>query len=110
MTSGQGQGPMPGELAYAATKGAVEAFTTSVAPTLAARGITINAVNPGPTDTGWMNEELKAILLPQFPDGADRRARGCSAARGVFVQRGCGVDYRSGDEFGRRFLEEVKIV
>jgi 3-oxoacyl-[acyl-carrier protein] reductase len=69
MTSGQGQGPMPGELAYAASKGAVEAFTTSVAPTLAARGITINAVNPGPTDTGWMTEELKAILLPQFPMG-----------------------------------------
>jgi 3-oxoacyl-[acyl-carrier protein] reductase len=69
MTSGQGQGPMPGELAYAASKGAVEAFTTSVAPTLAARGITINAVNPGPTDTGWMSDELKAILLPQFPMG-----------------------------------------
>jgi 3-oxoacyl-[acyl-carrier protein] reductase len=69
MTSGQGQGPMPGELAYAASKGAVEAFTTSVAPTLAARGITINAVNPGPTDTGWMSEELKEILLPQFPMG-----------------------------------------
>jgi 3-oxoacyl-[acyl-carrier protein] reductase len=69
MTSGQGQGPMPGELAYAASKGAVEAFTTSVSPTLAARGITINAVNPGPTDTGWMSEELKAVLLPQFPMG-----------------------------------------
>ncbi|MCO5220231.1 MAG: SDR family oxidoreductase [Thermomicrobiales bacterium] len=69
MTSGQGQGPMPGELAYAASKGAVEAFTTSVAPTLALRGITVNAVNPGPTDTGWMSDELKAILLPQFPMG-----------------------------------------
>jgi 3-oxoacyl-[acyl-carrier protein] reductase len=69
MTSGQGLGPMPGELAYAASKGAVEAFTTSVAPTLAARGITINAVNPGPTDTGWMTNELKEILLPQFPMG-----------------------------------------
>ena len=69
MTSGQGLGPMPGELAYAASKGAVEAFTTSASPTLAARGITINAVNPGPTDTGWMTEELRAILLPQFPMG-----------------------------------------
>ena len=69
MTSGQGLGPMPDELAYAASKGAVEAFTTSVAPTLAARGITVNAVNPGPTDTGWMTDELKAVLLPQFPMG-----------------------------------------
>lgn len=69
LTSGQGLGPMPGELAYAASKGAVEALTTSVAPTLAARGITINAVNPGPTDTGWMSNELQAALLPKFPMG-----------------------------------------
>lgn len=69
MTSGQGQGPMPGELAYAASKGAVEAFTTSVAPALGERGITINAVNPGPTDTGWMSDELKTRLLLQFPMG-----------------------------------------
>lgn len=69
MTSGQGLGPMPSELAYAASKGAVEAFTTSAAPTLGMRGITINAVNPGPTDTGWMSDELRDILLPQFPLG-----------------------------------------
>jgi 3-oxoacyl-[acyl-carrier protein] reductase len=69
MTSGQSQGPMAGELAYAASKGAVEAFTTSVAPAIASRGITINAVNPGPTDTGWMSDELKAELLPKFPMG-----------------------------------------
>jgi len=69
MTSGQGLGPMPGELAYAASKGAVEAFTTSAAPTLGMRGITINAVNPGPTDTGWMSDELRDVLLPQFPLG-----------------------------------------
>ncbi|TXG84872.1 MAG: SDR family oxidoreductase [Thermomicrobiales bacterium] len=69
MTSGQGLGPMPGELAYAASKGAVEAFTSSAAPTLGMRGITINAVNPGPTDTGWMSDELREVLLPQFPLG-----------------------------------------
>ena len=43
LTSGQGQGPMPDELAYATSKGAVEAFTTSLFPTVAARGITVNA-------------------------------------------------------------------
>lgn len=69
LTSGQSRGPMPGELAYAATKGAVEAFTVSVSPALATRGITINAVNPGPTDTGWMDEELRELLLPRFPMG-----------------------------------------
>lgn len=69
MTSGQSQGPMPDELAYAASKGAVEAFTTSLAPAVGGRGITVNAVNPGPTDTGWMSDDLKAELLPKFPMG-----------------------------------------
>lgn len=69
LTSGQGQGPMPGELAYAASKGAVEAFTVSISPALMARGITVNAVNPGPTDTGWISPEFAAELLPKFPAG-----------------------------------------
>ena len=69
ITSGQGLGPMPNELAYGATKGAVEAFTRSLAPVVAAKGITINAVNPGPTDSGWIAEELRDVLLPRFPMG-----------------------------------------
>ncbi|BCG59130.1 hypothetical protein PUR_25550 [Paenibacillus sp. URB8-2] len=31
--------------------------------------ITVNAVDPGPTDTGWMDDDLKQILLPKFPMG-----------------------------------------
>ena len=58
-SSGQSLGPMPGELAYAATKGAIEAFTRTLAAEVGHKGITVNAVNPGPTDTGWMTEELK---------------------------------------------------
>lgn len=69
LTSGQSQGPMPRELAYAATKGAVDAFTVSLSLALAPRGITVNAVNPGPTDTGWMDDDLKNLLLPRFPMG-----------------------------------------
>jgi len=69
MTSGQSLGAMPKELAYIATKGAIEAFTRSLAPDVAPLGITVNAVNPGPTDTGWMSEELKCELLPRFPMG-----------------------------------------
>jgi 3-oxoacyl-[acyl-carrier protein] reductase len=69
LTSGQGQGPMPDELAYATSKGAVEAFTTSLSPHAAARGITVNAVNPGPTDTGWIPANLRPVLLSQFPMG-----------------------------------------
>lgn len=69
LTSGQALGPMPGELAYAATKGAISAFTLSLSSELAPLGITVNAVNPGPTDTGWMNEEIKQAILPKFPLG-----------------------------------------
>jgi 3-oxoacyl-[acyl-carrier protein] reductase len=65
MSSGQGVGPMPGELAYAATKGAVEAFTLSLSAEVGSRGITVNAVDPGATDTGWMTPELKAQLAAQ---------------------------------------------
>lgn len=69
LTSGQSLGPMPEELAYIATKGAIEAFTTSVAPAAMKKGITINAVNPGPTNTGWMNEEVQQYLVGKFPAG-----------------------------------------
>lgn len=69
MVSGQDQGPMPEELAYAATKGAVSAFTVTLAAELAGLGITVNAVDPGPTDTGWMTGSLKRELLPRFPRG-----------------------------------------
>lgn len=69
MTSGQELGPMPGELAYAATKGAISAFTRSLSQELAPLGITVNAVNPGPTDSTWMNNEIREHLLPKFPMG-----------------------------------------
>ena len=69
LTSGQGRGAMPGKLAYAATKGAIEAFTITLAVEVAPRGITVNAIDPGPTDTGWMTEEVKRELLPRFPMG-----------------------------------------
>ena len=69
ITSGQGLGPMPDELAYGATKGAIEAFTRSLAPAVAAKGITVNAVNPGPTDSDWISPALRDVLLPLFPMG-----------------------------------------
>ena len=69
MTSGQGVTPMPGELAYIATKGAIEALTTSLAAGVAGRGITVNAVDPGVTDTGWISSELMARFVAQSPRG-----------------------------------------
>jgi 3-oxoacyl-[acyl-carrier protein] reductase len=69
LTSGQSLGPMPEELAYAATKGAIEALTITLAAEVGHKGITVNAVNPGPTDTGWMTEELKGELATRFSLG-----------------------------------------
>jgi 3-oxoacyl-[acyl-carrier protein] reductase len=79
MTSGQSQGPMPDELAYASSKGAIEAFTVSLSAGVAPLGISVNAVNPGPTDTGWMTPELQDLLLPKF--GLGRIGQPADAAR-----------------------------
>jgi 3-oxoacyl-[acyl-carrier protein] reductase len=69
LVSGQFLGPMPGELAYTASKGALEAFTRQLAAEVAHLGVTVNAVGPGPNDTGWIDDELRAALLPRFPRG-----------------------------------------
>ena len=69
LTSGQERDPLAGELAYAATKGAISAFTRSLAKELACKGITVNAVDPGPTDTGWMSEQLKSQLIAANANG-----------------------------------------
>ena len=68
LTSGQSVGPMPDELAYAATKGQLKQ-QKSVAPVAMEKGITVNAVDPGPTNTGWITEELKHHLVWKFPQG-----------------------------------------
>ncbi|HUQ54054.1 SDR family oxidoreductase [Lentzea sp.] len=67
MTSGQNLGPMPGEVAYAASKGALHAVVETLSHQLADRGITVNAVNPGPTDTGWAGPELAAFVHERMP-------------------------------------------
>src|SRR4051812_37378210 len=47
------------------TKATLEMLAPQLAPELARHGITINALDPGPTDTGWMTEELKEQLKKQ---------------------------------------------
>jgi 3-oxoacyl-[acyl-carrier protein] reductase len=69
LSSGQSVGPMPGELAYAATKGAVEAFTVSLSAEVGSLGITVNAVDPGITDTGWIPSDLQSRWTAEAPTG-----------------------------------------
>jgi 3-oxoacyl-[acyl-carrier protein] reductase len=61
--------PLIGSVAYATTKGAAHWMTMSIAGELAPRGITVNAINPGPTDTGWMSHELVTKLNAATPAG-----------------------------------------
>ncbi|MFI6822525.1 SDR family oxidoreductase [Micromonospora sp. NPDC050187] len=68
-SSGQRLGPMPDELAYAVSKAAVENLTVQLAPLLMPRGITVNCVNPGPTDTGYAPPEVHAAVAHHFPGG-----------------------------------------
>ena len=67
MTSGQDLGPMTGEVAYAASKGALASITKTLADQLADQRITLNAVNPGPVDTGYAAPEAHEAVRRHFP-------------------------------------------
>lgn len=69
MTSGQHRGPMPGELAYIASKGALHQLTASLSTHLIPRGITVNAIDPGATDTGYATEQIHTAVLAREPQG-----------------------------------------
>lgn len=94
LTSGQSVGPMPDELPYITTKGAVEAFTTSLAAGVAALGITVNAVDPGATDTGWMDSDLQQALLKQSP--RNRIGQPADAARLIAFLASDAADWITG--------------
>ncbi|WP_026531351.1 SDR family oxidoreductase [Haematomicrobium sanguinis] len=76
MTSGQLKGPMREEIAYASSKAALAGITESVADTLIDQGIRLNTVNPGPVNTGYLDEQYfadapdqLAALKARFPLG-----------------------------------------
>lgn len=76
-TSGQHLAPMRTEVPYAVSKGAIHQATMTLSEELIDRGITVNTVNPGPTDTGWAIKDVDpspAMPLGRWgqPDDAAR--------------------------------------
>jgi 3-oxoacyl-[acyl-carrier protein] reductase len=67
-----------GNLPYGASKGALDRITIAAAQELAHLGITANAINPGPTDTGWIGRELKTTILARTPLGRLGRPADCA--------------------------------
>lgn len=58
-----------GNLPYGASKGALDRIVISAARELGPLGISANALNPGPIDTGWMSDQIRAAVLVDHPQG-----------------------------------------
>ena len=58
-----------GNLPYGASKGALDRLVISAARELGPRGISANVLNPGPIDTGWMDDETHVGLAAMTPLG-----------------------------------------
>jgi NAD(P)-dependent dehydrogenase (short-subunit alcohol dehydrogenase family) len=74
VSSTYGHAGTPNASVYAASKHAVEGLTTSAALEVASSGVRVNAVAPGPTETGMLNRftgsaERKAGLISTVPLG-----------------------------------------
>ena len=58
-----------GNLPYGASKGALDRIVIAAAKELAPLGISANVLNPGPVDTGWMTDDVRATLTAMQPSG-----------------------------------------
>jgi len=62
-----GSPAFPSEIAYGASKHALESYTRAAALELGQFGITVNAVSPGATQTGWITAEMEADIVRATP-------------------------------------------
>jgi 3-oxoacyl-[acyl-carrier protein] reductase len=66
-------------LPYGASKGAMDRIVLAAADELAHLRVRANVVDPGPTDTGWMTEEITAMAERRTPLGRVGRPRDAAA-------------------------------
>jgi 3-oxoacyl-[acyl-carrier protein] reductase len=62
ISSGAAQAAPPGSSVYAASKAALETITRSIAAEVGAKGITVNAVSPGITQTDMLAENIPEAI------------------------------------------------
>ncbi|GAA2059525.1 SDR family oxidoreductase [Catenulispora yoronensis] len=60
-----------GNLPYGASKGALDRVVLAAALELRGLGVTANVVNPGPVQTGWMDDAFQAEIRERTPLGRD---------------------------------------
>jgi 3-oxoacyl-[acyl-carrier protein] reductase len=62
---------MTEEIAYAVSKDAIVGLCRQAAVALAPKGVRVNCVNPGPTDTGYLQpgSDLYQEVAHRFPSG-----------------------------------------
>ena len=58
-----------GNMPYGASKGALDRIVIAAARELQHLKVTANVVNPGPVDTGWMDDDLRRLVVDQSPLG-----------------------------------------
>jgi 3-oxoacyl-[acyl-carrier protein] reductase len=56
-------------LPYGASKGALDRIVIAAARELGPRNISANVLNPGPVDTGWMDDAIRDEVLQRQPTG-----------------------------------------
>ena len=54
---------------YGVSKGALDRVIKAASLELGSRGIRANCINPGPTETGWISEELRTQIALRTPLG-----------------------------------------
>lgn len=60
---------LDGEVAYGASKAALDRVVLAAARELAPQGVSANCIDPGPTDTGWIPPDVEAEVRRRMPFG-----------------------------------------